>query len=468
MTRRDAAFDMAEWLATAKYEDLTPKAATAAKHSILDTIGVALAASGLVQECGKVVKLVLEGGGKPESTIMGFGGKVPCWMAAYANAAMTHSLDYDDTRHDGAFHPTQNTLPSALACAERIGGVSGKEFITAIAVGNDLGCRLALAITTRPKGHKFDWNICTVMGVFGSTAAAGKMLGLNKDQMIDALGFALHGSAGTMSITCDTGNMLRAVYPAQCTLSGVMSALLACNGVTGTRNSLEGEYGLFKVYFEGDYNRDILLGGLGKRFLGEEVGYKPWPACLVGHTYIDGTLAIIKEENLKPDDIDEVTVVVSEFGRELCEPLPLRQAPATTMDAKFSIPWAIGCAIARSKVTLRDFIPEGIKDADALKQAKKVNFRQDDSLGSQHGIAAGIVEIKTKGAKKTFAKRIDHPFGHPLRPMGEKDLADKFRDCASYAVKPLSKEITEEVIETVTHLEKVGAIEELVKNLQPE
>jgi 2-methylcitrate dehydratase PrpD len=458
----EAAFEIAEWLVNAKYEDLTPKAVATAKYSILDTLGVSLAASGLIAACDKVVKMVQDGGGKPESTILGFGGKVPCMMAAYANSAMTHSLDYDDTC--GTFHPSQSTFPSALACAEREGNVSGKDFLTAIALGNDLGCRLAMAIETRPKGHKYDWNMTTVMGVFGAAAAAGKMLRLNKDQMIDALGFALHGASGTMAITNDTGNMLRAVYPAQCTISAVLSALMAKNGVTGSRNSLEGKYGLFSIYFENDYNREALLGGLGKQFAVEKIGYKPWPACLASHLYIDGTLSIVREEDLKPDDVTGVTIAVSGYSLNLCEPLDLRQAPGTVMDAKFSIPYIVGCAIARKKVTLRDFTLEGIKDPDALKQAKKVNIRKDDSLGC-HPTSTGIVEIKTNN-NKTFSRIIKHPYGHPLKPMSEKDIADKFRDCASYVAKPLTKKKIEQIIDTTINLDKVKTIRELVRNLE--
>jgi len=280
------------------------------------------------------------------------------------------------------------------------------------------------------------------------------------------LGFALHGAGGTMAITNDTGNMLRAVYPAQCTISAVLSALMAKNGVTGSRKSIEGDWGLLKIFFEGDYNRDALLGGLGKTFASEGIGYKPWPACLASHLYIDGTLSIIKEEKIKPDDVVEVTVGVSGYALNLCEPLDMRRGPGTVMDAKFSIPYIVGCAVARGEVTLRDFTPEGIKDAEALKQAKKVNIRIDNSLGS-HPTSTGIVEVKTKD-NQLFSRRIVHPYGHLTKPMSEKDIINKFRDCASYAVQPLPKNKIEKIIETIINLEKASTIENLVKNLQPD
>ncbi|MFH1484464.1 MAG: MmgE/PrpD family protein, partial [Chloroflexota bacterium] len=143
LEKREVAEVFAEYVAETDYDDIPIETVEITKRSILDTLGVAIAASGESSEIQALVELVKEAGGKEESAILGFGGRVPAWMAAFANGAMAHALDYDDVVDELGLHPSATTVPAALAIAERVGGVGGKELITAIAVGNDLISRLS-------------------------------------------------------------------------------------------------------------------------------------------------------------------------------------------------------------------------------------------------------------------------------------------------------------------------------------
>jgi len=126
--REDCAITLARNAASIKYNHLNTEAVEITKRSILDTVGVILAASGTSQPCQTVANIVKDGGGKEESTIFGFGGKVPCWMAAYVNGSMAQSLDYDDIYDEGRNHNSGAVLPATFAIAERLGKVSGKNF----------------------------------------------------------------------------------------------------------------------------------------------------------------------------------------------------------------------------------------------------------------------------------------------------------------------------------------------------
>jgi len=133
---------IAEYLSGLRYEDITDKAVEMSKRSLLDGLGVIIAATTLAQECRPFVSMALSAGGKEESTVIGFGLKRPSFMAAFANAAMSHALDFEDTYDEALVHPNAASIPAALAVGEALGGVRGKEFITALVAGSDVTSRL--------------------------------------------------------------------------------------------------------------------------------------------------------------------------------------------------------------------------------------------------------------------------------------------------------------------------------------
>ncbi len=307
----DASRVLAQYAAKLRYEDIPLDAREAIKRSVLDTLGVAIAASTLGEGISQLVDLIKEGGGKSESTILAFGGKVPAWMAALANGSMVRALDYDDTHDGGLTHPSATTLPSVLAVAERLGVVNGKDFITAVALGNDITGRMGLSITKRPRGWKLDWFLTTVHGVFGGAAACSKLLGLDVDRIQNAMGIALYDSAGTMeAFTPGAAGMMTGMATGFSSKTAVISALMAQKGITGARNSLEGKAGLYNLYFEGDYNRDMLLGDLGQRFESANISIKPWPGVRYAHPYIDATLQLLREHDISSDDVKRIYLLL--------------------------------------------------------------------------------------------------------------------------------------------------------------
>ncbi|MFC2001981.1 MmgE/PrpD family protein, partial [Chloroflexota bacterium] len=136
--KKDAIFDLAAHVANVRYEQIPAQAVEVTKMDILDSLGVALAASSVAPVCKKVDELAKEMGGKGESTIIGFGGKVPSYMAAFVNSALVHALNYDDYYDPLIIHFGCSVFPAALATAERVGKVSGKELITAYTASADL------------------------------------------------------------------------------------------------------------------------------------------------------------------------------------------------------------------------------------------------------------------------------------------------------------------------------------------
>jgi len=464
MEGKDAALILARHIAATDYAAIPEEVVENTKRGILDTLGLMVAGSGIEPKCREIVGLVKEAGGREESSILVFGGKVPAMMAAFANGAMSHVLNYDDVVLEGYVHPTSPTLAAPLAIAERIGKVSGKEFITAVTLGIDLTIRMGLAVVQSTEGFKHDWHLSQLFGTFSSTAASGKLLGLNEDKMADALGIAFLQAAGSFQMDYSVGVGVANHRDAFTAMAGVLSALLAQRGITGIKDCLQSKAGLYNLYFKGGYNPSFLTDDLGKRFEGMKVGIKAFPLCGAIPTYVTATLDIVHEYDIHPEDVVEITVYFNDFTRNLCEPLEERRRPQNRMDASLSVPFSVAIAVAKRKVNIGSFTPESLSDPITLEVAQKVMPKFDPELNAPctGGARPGVVAIKTRSGE-SYSKRVDFAYGHPKKPMTTDDLLEKFKDCVSYAAKPMPKSNIERAIELMLNLEKVDDISQVIQ-----
>lgn len=459
---------MARFVAKTRYDQLPQNVSDIIKKSILDTIGVIIPASMIMPGIKEVMDLVIGAGGKEESTILSYGVKVPCWTAAFANGVRGHALDYGDGHLEAVFRVGCSVVPPALAVAERVGKVSGRDFITAVAVGEEVLCRLGVAVARR-RQELGPWHCGVLLGYFGATASASKLLELNEEGIDRAFGIAFLQAGGTLGVTSSESN-LRGMYPGFVGQTGVLAALMAEKGILGPRGCLGSRYGLFDVYFHGEYDREALVDNLGKEFEVAHLSFKPWPACAFAHPYIDAMLGIISEYHLTPEDIREIDVFSGEICQELCEPIDIDKGrvPSTTNEAKRSIPFSVAVAALKGKVSCRDFTPEGLRDTTVLKMAQKVKLILDPELDDEkftkkgNQLPPGKVQIKSRQGE-TYAKRVEFPYGHHLNPMTTQDLVKKFRDCVSFSPKPISEKNVEQVIEGIMHLEEVTDIEDILR-----
>jgi 2-methylcitrate dehydratase PrpD len=452
---------LAKYVANTVYEDLPEKAIEMTKMSLLDALGVTLAASGLCEECRAFVEIAVENGGKKESTILGFQVQVPAHMAAFANGSMAHALDFEDAHDLALVHPNAATVPAALAMAESIGKVSGKDFITSLAVGCDIVCRLGLAFDENP--GEYGWYIPPILASFGATAAVGKLLNLDETGILDAFSLTLCQSTCSAELRYSPRSDIRSVRDAFAAQAGVLAARLAQKAVKGFDHPFEGKAGLFSLYSKGKYDGLRLIEGLGTRFEGANISFKPWPACRGTHTYIEAALHILKEHALDPNDIADIRVIVSSFNRMLCEPEHVKKAPQTVIDAKFSIPFTVATALYHKEVGLEHFTPERLKDKNVLQLAQKIRYDLDPGLGLRDA-TRGFLEIKTKD-NKTYTKRVDRAYGHPDNPVSQEAIVAKFMSCADKAETRISRDRLKEVSKCILSLEQINDIRQIVELL---
>ena len=452
----DATFELARNFAKTTFNDLPEAVVDASKKQILDLIGIAI---GGMNERGikELAELIIEWGGKEESTIVGLGKKVPAPNAAQMNASMAHALDYDDVHETAIIHPGVIAIPTSFAVAEKIGNVSGQAYITAVALGVDMMCRLALATMPGESVFQTGWHLTSIYGYLGAAAIAAKVLGLDEEKMVHAMGIAYHQCGGNGQGMID-GGLTKRLGPGFSVRGGIAAALMAEKGVTGAQNCLEGEMGLYRVYFGNKYDRAALIQNLGEDFEGPNVAIKPYPCCRGIHAAIDAALGLAKENHFEPDDIDAVTVFVTEDTRYLlCTPFEAKCKPRNQVDTQFSVPWGVATALAKKRATLADFSQEAITDEKVLSITSKLRIEVDNSLKIGGKAYPTRIDVTTTD-QNIHSKTVINPLGGLEAPMSFDDCARKFSDCAHR----IGNEKIDRIIETVSTLEKKTNVSELI------
>jgi len=451
----DPAHTLAEHVCRTTFAQLPVEAASAARRDILDTLGAALGGS-LAPGVAELAGVVRRWGGREESSLLLLGGKLPAPQAAMVNATMGHALDFDDTFDKaGNIHPGVSTLAASLAIAEMQGGVSGREFVLAVALGLDVACRLALAAPI-DRG----WHRTAAFGIFGATAAAGKLLRLTPEQMVNALGIAYSHAAGNRQCIVD-GALTKRLQAGQAASSAVLSAVLAGEGFTGAHNVFAGRFGFFPMYQPDGYELAAIADGLGTVFRGVEISFKPYPCGRPNHALLDAALELYRRLDLASAgagaEIAEVVIATNpRTYRDQLSPEAGKRRPSQVVEAQFSIPFLVAAALVHGRVGISEVARVG--DPQVLALAARIQGAvREDALSSW----AQVTVRRSDGRQDT--QETTGPSGSPERPLSDARLQEKFRDCAAHAVKPIAPEVVERAIQLIQHLDEAEDATALIR-----
>jgi 2-methylcitrate dehydratase PrpD len=450
-------------LSETTFEDIPEGTIEKQKDLLIDTIGVALGGA-KAPGVREVIDLLKGMGGKKESTILVDGGKVPSVHAAMANSLMAHSLDFDDMHEKAGIHANVCVIPAALAVAESMGGVDGKTFLTAIILGVDLVCRMGLAIPLS-RG----WHATTTFGIFGAAASSSKILNLDEEKTANALGIAYCQSSGNRQGRLE-GALTKRLQPALASKAGLFSSILASKGITGPREIVEGDWGILRLYGDPQYSGEkeeivrSLTRDLGKIFLGDELSIKPFPSCKATHTSIDAVLKILKQNRIKPGEVEEVDIFVSQgcYGTA-GRPFEIRTNPQ--VDAQFSIPYTVATALLKGEVVLEDFTESAIREPKRLEMAKRIKVSVDPDLQEPSTNVVNLesrIVLKAKG--RAYSHRSSISKGHPDRPMNREEILSKFEGCLRFGTSfPHGR--GKKIFSSLLNLEEVNDIRSIIRLL---
>lgn len=457
MDENGLSWRIARHITQTTYEDLPATTIAATKASLLDALGVMMAATTLGEGIQAFADLAIDAGGPAESVLIGRGRRVPMLMAALANGALAHAIDFEDGHDAAPVHPNAAQIPAALALVQGQGIDDGRKLLTALAIGCDLSCRLGLALRTDPA--TLGWYPPPILGAFGALAACGKLIDLDERGIVDAMSLLLCSTTCSGEIKYAPRSEMRAVrdaFPAQAALQAV---LLAKRGVSGFDAPLEGKAGLFAMYARGDYDADRLLDGLGTRFEGDRLTFKAWPSCRGTHAFIEGTLAIRAE--LGAASVESIELVGHPVMRMLDEPRAAKRAPATAIDAKFSAPYCVATAWVDGEVTLDSFSEPARTRPGIAALADRISFAVIKDADADAIAGGGVTVRLTDGRVAT--RFIAEPLGHPANPIGAEALATKFRQCAALAVVSPDATQCDGVIEAIAQLDQPGRLSTLLQ-----
>jgi len=410
---------IAEFAVNLKYDDLPENVVHEVKRYLYDSAGCAYGGYH-TKDVNILHDIYKEMGGADQATIIGFGDKMPAVNATLVNSLMIRALDFNDIYwKEDPSHPS-DLISAALATGELV-GASMKDVIVAIVLAYEFEQRLCLFAVPGVRERK--WHHATLTQ-FVSPIVAGKLLGLNVDQMVNAIG--INGSHNH-TIGCPTAGkltMMKNTVDPMAVQSGVFAALMAQKGYSGTIEVFEGKEGFMDV-FGPDWDVDKLTGNLGKDFKILECSMKAFPTEALTHTHLSATLKAVKNNNISYDQIDEV--VVTTIARA-CDILfdSHKYRPESRETADHSLPYCIAAALVDHQITTQSFSDEKLKDKRIWEVIDKIKGEASEEFEKMFPAKQpSKVVVKTKDGKE-YSEYLEYPKGDPREPMTMDDLTAKF------------------------------------------
>jgi 2-methylcitrate dehydratase PrpD len=420
----------AEFAASLSFDDIPAHVVEDAKLHLLDVLGCGLAAEGYGAGTeGREVMLEL--GGEGQASVIGHPPGLPAANAAFANAVSCHALDFDDTHAGCTCHVSVVVCPAALAAAQASGS-SGRELLTAIVAGNEIVARIGMAAPSA--FHKRGVHPTAVVGIFGATAAACRLRGLDAAATTRALGIAGSLGSGLFAYLSD-GSATKPIHAGWAAHGGVIAAALAAHGATGPAAVLEDRFGTYAVFADlQDVDLEPQLADLGARWETVNIAYKPFPACHFIHASLSAVKKIVDAQSLAADDIEQIVALVPHYNyvQTVLEPAEDKVAPRTSYEAKFSFQYSAGAMVVRGRVGLDSYEEGAIGDPEVLDVARRVTNELADFPTYPEALPGGA-RIRTTDGRE-FEELLPYQLGSAENPMSADDVCAKFRGNASRAL----------------------------------
>jgi len=445
---------LSEFASKTRLADISAEAIAATKRHILDCTGVALAAC--VEPPGRIVlEITREQGGKPTASVVGSDLCTSVVAAAWANGALAHLLDFDDT---GFSHPTACILPAVLAMAEEK-GASGAAVVAAVCVGLEVFERMSSS--GRQHEHVFrrrGFHPTSLYGCSAAAAGAGSIVGLNPKQMGVALGLAAANAGG---LTQHFGTWGKGIHAGNAARAGVTAVLLARKDYVADPAGLEGEYGFYSAFHgDGNYDFSKMANGLGTHWSIVDPGLtvKRYPCCGGNLRALDAAEALVRENNIRIEDVERLEVDVHP---DLLDIVRFHK-PTDGFRGKFSIDYVLAAMLLDHRVDLDSFSDDYCRAPRMRAALEKVRVNQHaDWPNDAAARRRSPVTIAMKDGR-TFTKSVEKVRGSPGNPMTRDELVDKYRSCASRVLK---RELLERSIVALETLETLPAVKGLIDTL---
>jgi aconitate decarboxylase len=452
---RDAIRFFAEHVSRTRFEDLPEAATRAARIFILDTIGVGLAGT----NGPRVAELI------DASAAMLGDGSARCWGhrhtlsaagAAMINGYQIHNSEFDCVHEAAVIHPVTVCLAAVMAHADAIGGVTGRDLVTAVVLGVDTACHLGVATTA---GLRF-FRPATA-GIFAAAAGLGSVLGFDADRQTALFGHVYGQLCGTMQPHTE-GSMLLGLQIGFNARNAVIAADLARRGIPSIENILEGPFGYFgMIEASGDINR--VLGDIGKIWRITEVAHKPFPSGRATHGMLDGFMQLQAEHGFKASEVESAEARVPPLTYHLVGRPVIDNMSANY--ARLCGSYVSACALLHAELGIDDFRDEQRRNPARLALGRRIKVVADANP-DPNALTPVTVSVRLSSGR-ALSRSIDTVYGNPAKPMSREAHLAKFRRNFGSALHLLPARNADALIEMVEAIEKVTDVRQISELLKP-
>ena len=420
-TRTSTSEQLAAWLATVADAPLPPAVAAVVQRLVVDVVGLCIAARR--EDYIDATLAAVDRGGP--CTAIGHAGGFDAFGAALVNGTAAHGEDFDDTFEGGPVHAGAVAVPAVLAACERE-RLSGPRAAAGIAAGVELMCRLSLVA---PMGaHKAGFHPTAVFGALAAAGGAGVAIGLPPAALVSALGIAGSMASGIIEYLAE-GTWTKRMHAGWAAQSGLRAALMARGGFKGPRTVLEGTHGFYKAFAPSiapDFTP--LLSDLGRRWVTEDLAFKPYACGTMTQPFIDCALALARD-GVQADSIAEIECEVGEGTvHRLWEPLAAKQRPPTPYAAKFSTPYCMAAGFFDGRAGFAQFTAARIADPAVLALAERIRYRINPADEYPRNFSGHLRATLRDGSTREY--RQPHMRGGAREPLGDDEVRAKFLDNA--------------------------------------
>ncbi len=444
---------IAELTVSLRYEDLPEKARKRAAYLVLDLLG-SMIGSKRLDSSRIATELALELGGPPESTVIGHGRKVAAPHAAFANAMQGYAFDFADDHNESNAHPSVASIPVSLALGEKL-HATGKQVIEAVALGNEIVCRLGSAFLGKTYYQGF--HPSSTCGTFGATISAAKLLGLDVQQTVYAQGIAGSQVGGLMAWNTSGSytKRLQAGHPA---MVGIMSALMAQKGFNGPPEIIEGRDGFMQAYsYQLQYDTKWITEGLGTEWTFADSSIKVYPCCRYSAGHLDACLDIVQRHRPNWQEIKSIFIRSSDYTIRLLA-MPRKRDPQNVVDTQFSMPWQAAIALIDGKIDVDTFTEQNIFRPDVRELMTRVEWVVDEEFERRYPEHYSCSVTVTMQDGSEYVSTVDDPKGDYRNPVTPEDIQAKF---AKLARRELDEDRVAKIVAFVTNIEQADDVSAL-------
>jgi 2-methylcitrate dehydratase PrpD len=439
---------LASWVASHRIETVPEDVRHEARRAIVNYLGCALGGSH-DEAVDIAIRTLGPFSGPATAGILGRAERLDPLHASLMNGISSHVYDFDDTTPKNYMHPT-SPLASALFAYASVNRVNGHDFMQAFIAGFEAEMRIGNAVY--PAHYDVGWHITGTAGIFGAAVAIGKLLGLSQQQMIWTIGLAATQAAGIREMF---GSMAKSFHPGRAAQNGYAAALLAQAGFTAGEHGLEGARG-FAAVQAAAYDLSKITAGLDADYELRANTYKPFPCGIVNHPTIDGAIQIHQEHHPAPESIAAVRLRVAPLVLDLCNQTNITKG----LQGKFSVYHGAAVGLVRGKAGIREYTDEAVNEP-AIKHVRECATAVGDPSVTED---QAHIEVELTNGKK-LTRFVEKSLGNVHRPLGDRQLDDKFLD---QAVMALPLEQARKALDQSWKIDQLADVNQLIQSTIPQ